>query len=133
MSTAKADPRFPQTNQAKVRVAGCICRGGTGSPSRVATVASQHQRRSADAPTLPPPARCSPLAHRRPAFAMQACYVWYNEMYKCYSQQGKEADACKAIKKDVRCVRACVSCTTAGSLPAVGNSCRWRCMFGRSV
>jgi len=28
--------------------------------------------------------------------------VWYNEMYKCYSQKGKEDEACKKIKKDVR-------------------------------
>jgi len=33
---------------------------------------------------------------------VQACYVWYNEMYKCYSQKGQEDEQCKKIKKDVR-------------------------------
>lgn len=32
----------------------------------------------------------------------QACYVWYNEMYKCYAQKGKEDDECAKLKKDVR-------------------------------
>ncbi len=49
------------------------------------------------------------VQHCLTAFAMasfslpvQACYVWYNEMYKCYSQKGQEDEQCKKIKKDVR-------------------------------
>lgn len=39
----------------------------------------------------------------RPALLpCQACYVWYNEMYKCYSQKGQDDEQCKKIKKDVR-------------------------------
>ncbi|KAL4424691.1 hypothetical protein ABPG77_004498 [Micractinium sp. CCAP 211/92] len=34
----------------------------------------------------------------------QACYVWYNEMYKCYAQKGKEDDECAKLKKDVRSI-----------------------------
>ena len=50
----------------------------------------------------PAPERpCMPL----PPLLLQACYVWYNEMYKCYSKEGEDADACKKIKKDVRCGR----------------------------
>ena len=59
------------------------------------------------------PARCRDTlpAASRPALSRhllaplpppQACYVWYNEMYKCYSQNGKDAEACSKIKKDVR-------------------------------
>ncbi|KAI7845395.1 hypothetical protein COHA_001100 [Chlorella ohadii] len=34
----------------------------------------------------------------------KACYVWYNEMYKCYSQKGQDDEQCKKIKKDVRAI-----------------------------
>ncbi|KAI3430762.1 hypothetical protein D9Q98_009174 [Chlorella vulgaris] len=34
----------------------------------------------------------------------KACYVWYNEMHKCYAKEGQDADACLRIKKDVRSI-----------------------------
>lgn len=54
----------------------------------------------AHVPALPLPE--PQLAPWLPRPLPQACYVWYNEMYKCYSQKGQDDEQCKKIKKDVR-------------------------------
>lgn len=58
----------------------------------------RRRRRGSTHRRHPSPILPAPNTQRSP----QACYVWYNEMYKCYSQKGQDADECKKIKKDVR-------------------------------
>jgi hypothetical protein len=60
---------------------------------------------------------------------LQACYVWYNELYKCYAQKGKEDEQCAKIKKDVRCVGSRAAREPLPGGPACWSIVRARCIL----
>lgn len=57
---------------------------------------------------------------------LQHCYVKYNELYRCYSVKGKEAEECMRIKKDMRWVT--VHCVEGGG-PACVRGLQWRSLL----
>ena len=52
-----------------------------------------------------PPLRFQLTSAPPPHTYTQHAYVKYNELYRCYSAKGKEAEECKRIKKDLKCGR----------------------------
>eukprot|EP00887_Chlorella_sp_A99_P004512 scaffold34.g4512.t1 len=61
---------------------------------------------------------CTPTRCPRQNPALQHCYVKYNELFRCYSIKGKEAEECARIKKDARCRGAVRSAAHRSALPA---------------